>query len=1070
MCGASLRAENEAGQANRECLKAAADRGFALVVTITLMALLVLLVVSLATLARVETRVAENGRGLACARQHALLSMNIALGQLQRFAGPDARITARAEITSPGEITNPYFTGVWDAAPGSGSNAITWLVSGGERPGVTAGDLLSSAPDPRDDAVGTETVFVVGNQSVAADPSAPTEDEKKRRIKLTKQDIASPPGAMSGVAAGTLTHIGRYAWWIGDEGVKASLVLPDRADKVTYSPWNTETQRRRIRQQIASTPNYFRAITAETAYAKEGFDPLAVGSALAKVASVAQLSFLPPAAGTMNDFRRGHYHDFTTTAYSVLANTRTDKHAGLLRDLSLKPGELGAAFEAYANYRTLMETPASVPIGMGGAVDAPESDGVDSPCRRYRITPPVMTGSTEVPQLSFGVAPTMTEMILQFSVEYASGGQFKVGTKIYVGLWNPYTAAFVPPSDLYLTISGLPRITVTNHALTRSATLDLQGELPAEIKDPATGAMRVSLPFVAGDQADRQSWLSGRVYGWTTKSSGDGVIDEVLRFYNKNAGSAGRWYYQSGILPGGSSGIGVTAPGVSALIVKLKNDQGTLATYTLPAFSGFSIPSLAPPGTKWFAYAVRLKQPWLASADRTWLKSFDPHDPAPPADAWTGFDPLIDFTPPLDPSLFMRHDPETALPESLLYRVQGTSTVALSSYNDVPLFELPRLPVLSLGELQHLNVCGKRAYFIGNSWGGEANAIFDRYFFSGLPITVSAAAGVPDLKTGQPLPNWNLRVFDITDVSAVRAAGDLSSRHLLQAGGFNINSTSVAAWRAVLSSVRLGRLFTTAGASGNKESGAAKTSNSTAGEHFDADTSLGTGTAAPLFLRFSQSAQETYSWKPVTSKSDDRRLFDTHSFRLGVRGSNDSSVPASAVDSSITLQRLATDQIEGMAIEIVRLIKVRSMVHGPFRTLEEFLGPQNGVGTPSLLETAIENARINPDEIRPLDTLLAPLPAGGYSAGYSSLTLTQGDVLTVLAPYLRARSDTFVIRSYGEALNSVSGEITGKAWLEAVVQRVPEVANTSDNIAQPTNLFGRRFKIISFRWLSPADI
>jgi hypothetical protein len=146
------------------------------------------------------------------------------------------------------------------------------------------------------------------------------------------------------------------------------------------------------------------------------------------------------------------------------------------------------------------------------------------------------------------------------------------------------------------------------------------------------------------------------------------------------------------------------------------------------------------------------------------------------------------------------------------------------------------------------------------------------------------------------------------------------------------------------------------------------------------------------------------------------------------------------------------------------------MVHGPFRTLEEFLGPQNGVGTPSLLETAIENARINPDEIRPLDTLLAPLPAGGYSAGYSSLTLTQGDVLTVLAPYLRARSDTFVIRSYGEALNSVSGEITGKAWLEAVVQRVPEVANTSDNIAQPTNLFGRRFKIISFRWLSPADI
>jgi len=66
------------------------------------------------------------------------------------------------------------------------------------------------------------------------------------------------------------------------------------------------------------------------------------------------------------------------------------------------------------------------------------------------------------------------------------------------------------------------------------------------------------------------------------------------------------------------------------------------------------------------------------------------------------------------------------------------------------LFELPRLPLLSVGELQHVQVKAARPFAIGNSWGGTANAIFDRCFFSGLPAAVTPAAGVPDLAAGQP--------------------------------------------------------------------------------------------------------------------------------------------------------------------------------------------------------------------------------------------------------------------------------------------------------------------------------
>ena len=73
-----------------------AGRGFALLITLTLLALLVLVAVSFAALTRVEVQVAANQQALAQARQHALMAVNISIGQLQKYAGPDARISAQA--------------------------------------------------------------------------------------------------------------------------------------------------------------------------------------------------------------------------------------------------------------------------------------------------------------------------------------------------------------------------------------------------------------------------------------------------------------------------------------------------------------------------------------------------------------------------------------------------------------------------------------------------------------------------------------------------------------------------------------------------------------------------------------------------------------------------------------------------------------------------------------------------------------------------------------------------------------------------------------------------------------
>ena len=94
--------------------------------------------------------------------------------------------------------------------------------------------------------------------------------------------------------------------------------------------------------------------------------------------------------------------------------------------------------------------------------------------------------------------------------------------------------------------------------------------------------------------------------------------------------------------------------------------------------------------------------------------------------------------------------------------------------------------------------------------------------------------------------------------------------------------------------------------------------------------------------------------------------------------------------------------------------------------------------------------------------------------------LTQADLLLPLAPRLNARTDTFKIRGYGEVRNS-SGDIIASAICEAVVQRLPEYVdpktNPNDNepwdesnLNNTNQIYGRRFEIRSFRWLDAEEV
>jgi len=103
-------------------------------------------------------------------------------------------------------------------------------------------------------------------------------------------------------------------------------------------------------------------------------------------------------------------------------------------------------------------------------------------------------------------------------------------------------------------------------------------------------------------------------------------------------------------------------------------------------------------------------------------------------------------------------------------------------------------------------------------------------------------------------------------------------------------------------------------------------------------------------------------------------------------------------------------------------------------------------------------------------------PEQGYRSTGIPGWLTQADVLQVIGPSLTTRSDTFRIRAFGEALDP-NGLSTARVYCEAIVQRVPTYVDPANaptaRGAALSNLnksYGRKFQIVTFRWLSPNEI
>lgn len=194
-------------------------------------------------------------------------------------------------------------------------------------------------------------------------------------------------------------------------------------------------------------------------------------------------------------------------------------------------------------------------------------------------------------------------------------------------------------------------------------------------------------------------------------------------------------------------------------------------------------------------------------------------------------------------------------------------------------------------------------------------------------------------------------------------------------------------------------------------------------------------------------------------------------------------------------RNLTDNQIEDLAEKIVEQVRRR----GPFLSLAEFVNRQLSTNDNLALAGAVQSAINNLDE-DPMKELRDPanmlsdttMPesdpkldgvdyefskaAEGSSAYGAPAWIRQADVLRPIAPILSARDDTFTIRAYGDSLDQ-SGAIVSRAWCEAVVKRTRNFCDPSDPAdsieppVSPTNIrFGRKYEIVAFRWLSPDEV
>lgn len=1020
--------------------------GFALVVALSMMAFILLLIVSLSTLLQVDLKVSSQSLKQLEARQNAQLGIQMALQQLQTYTGPDQRVTARADLLDP-NATHPYWTGAWHAVPEAGADSASF--EGGSPEWLVSSVSGSNEPNPLVGLAPERAVeLVVGTSGGTT------------RVRVEKVPIR-------GQGDSTMGH---YAYWVGDEGIKTHIRPHEPAAFADIAPASVEQLRRLA---MAHQPRWETLLTP-------GFE-LTLGER-ERLLSLEQLNHrLNPSAG--NTVVSERFHDLTAYSSSLLTDTR---RGGLKKDLSrILGGSTNPTGESTYNSTAAIAPDDFSARPTWGLLRSFYNLGQDLGAEGA-IDPAVPVRAQTDTQ--HGVFPVLTMVQMNWSarvdpVEVSpETHRLQVIAQPVLALANPYNVRLAPATyTLRLeyerpgSFEGRLQLLwqLDNPGLTLRPDDNIFGDddIVLRVEDVGfePGEARI---FSLGGDLD-YSYGSGGI----TLSPGLNLLTSV--FINFQPAT----FVTQTELNGPSK---ISGPGDRPMIRARMQWAPVIAELTAEPQTGSEQlvqrieriiysssnyidtpaewPSAANPPNNYNALPNKLKLrhsnhpittvPGTTSDQHSgarWLALYNlraPESEQDPDGFWVT-NPLYDGQP--------RIESYPAAPSDGSNAFWGPDINGMQTH--VALFDIPRQPIISLGTLQHANLSPESwmpAYPFANSWASPYyayderdltyalnEALWDGYFFSGLPENASL-----DDVASADWANTRLRPqpLDLNPPFPQPLAWDTAAAHLTLEGGFNVNSTSEAAWTALLKSLKdIGVPYLDPVSGGGVQVD-------------DSDSSV--------------------PYPRAEVPSGDSAATDSARWR--------------------GFKSLGESAIEELADAIVREVRNR----GPFRSLADFVNrrldsPENSdENLKGALQAAIDNTPINDwwrdndpqvpsfgDRIsgsQPLPRLPYPEAEAGPRSTAAPGYLTQADLLQVLAPVIQARSETFRLRAYGSTTNPLTGEPEAEAWCEAVVQRVSEYINPDDTpdqvdtpsspLAEVNQRFGRRYKVLAFRWLQSNEL
>ena len=1132
------------------------SHGFALVVTLTLMVLLSILAIGLLSLSSVSLRSANVGSARQSAQANARLALMLALGELQTQAGPDTRITARADIL---DEKNPPVLGVWKSWEGtdhelSGSGLgrpvspgnyktekenrfLAWMVSGDG----------TALPDT---SAGNGKATLVGTGSVGS-------GSEKTEVHLPFVPVNKPG------------NNGAYAWWVGGENLKARIPEPHEPPTGTPGQWAT-----RMKSHGTADPEPY------------GLDTLLTNPDLGKKAVTRdQIDLITTAAPPISE---EYFHDLSVSSSGLLTNAATGgwkKDFSLFTEKAATPGASDLPLFRLKPDQDIFTTLASTG-------DVRGSNSVFYPWSVYR-------GNSDSPPIYQHGAVASWNNLIDYALLYkktdsAGKSMSTVSTDIYgnkhdflhrvrilpliariqwvyshsagppapntnpappagsleprllltpvVTMWNPYNVQLtsdplvftVPkplPASLKFTVNGYggdqyPQFQSTttgssNYSRSLSNAGALRYRIPSQFQ-LLPGETRIFSPTdppVNGEGAPElklePGYRSKSGHYFALKNNIGAKINAPPSATIKAVAAFDTTYYDN------ATGVGiyldmfinntirlayrmVYKPEVARAIYKLESDLA-------------DSPSLSNLSTNPSPFMTTVFGARMASRTHIPAKGFVQSSPLVNYTAMGGKDE-VEFgiyrhyrgsghpvNSPFDYSFKAITANDSNAPGEDASTNRGYIVTGFNKADGLSrcvIAELPTRPIQSIAELQNWDLRYENPIppfafnLIGNSdatpliavdevtgdYSDDVNLqhddsycanhlLFDDWFCSSIaPDPANFGSSGRDLKTvfsghidgTSRLPNHAYLPIQADSggdadelfakhVNTTEAWKNIASRLEVQ-GMFNVNSTSVTAWRAILGHARNQKIpFITE-----------------AGGSFNVSLSGETDHAAS---RFSVAGDSD------TSSSGTSGAFPGASEFTGYR----------ILDETI---------IDALAEEIVNQVRLR----GPFLSLSEFVNRQLSSGNLALsgaLQSALDEiaktSSTNPYKgitavlTRPAGTV----PPGGGPAdaeyrfpaaavGESTYGLPgwtrQADILRPLAPILSVRDDTFTIRAYGDARDN-DNNILATAVCEATVRRTRDYldpVDSADLATYPTSvqnrIFGRRFQVTSFRWLAPHEI